>query len=237
MKRMVLVASAVLIAGGVPAQAADEPVSVPLGGGSLTVIAPEVKWSQPGMGCEDFPIEYRVSYPTASAAWWSIDGSVGTAAGARGDLVSLRGTAPGIVRDAARLCPETVGYGSMRIEVMARLSTTPEVAVSVPFTLTRMRSKIRLTKVMRDSVSTTVRGKVRAYHPRVGWQPGDGSVRVQFRKPGGRWRGFGTTVAAGGSLKGRFEWTRFRALPKGTSYRATFLANAKQEPAVSAVLR
>lgn len=237
MRRSVLVAPVLLIVAAVPAHAADEPVTVPLGDGSVTVIAPEVKWSQPGMGCEDFPIEYRVAYPSGVATWWSIEGGVGSAAGTRGDVVSLRGTAPGTVRDAARLCPETVGYGSMRVEVRARLSSTPDVAVSVPFTLTRMRTKVRLTKVTGDAGSTTVWGKVRAYHPRTGWQPGDGSVRIQFKKPGRSWRNFGTTTASGGELKGRFEWTRFRALPKGTSYRATFLANAKQEPAVSAVLR
>lgn len=233
MRRIVLVAPVLLVVTAVPAHAADEPVTVPLGEGSVTVIAPEVKWAEPGMGCEDFPIEYRVAYPPGAATWWSIEGGVGSAAGTRGDIVSLRGTAPGTVRDPARLCPETVGYGSMRVEVRARLSSTSDVAVSVPFTLTRMRSKVRLTKVRRDAGSTMVRGKVRAYHPRVGWQAGDGSVRIQFRRPGGKWRVFGTTTASGG----RFEWIVYRAQPKGTSYRARFLANAKQEPAVSAVLR
>lgn len=236
MRGLVAVASSAIILSGVPAQAADEPVSVPVAGGSLTVVAPEVKWSQPGSGCEDFAVQYRMSFSDPAVTWWSISGTGGTASGA-GDIVELRGTAPGMVTDQVRLCPEDVGYGSMRIAGTVRLSTSTPVAFTVPFTLTRMRTSVAITGIRGDAGSTTVRGKVRAYHPRFGWQPGEGSVRVEFKKPGSRWRGFGTTVASGGELKGRFEWTRYRTLPSGTKYRARYLEDPKQEPAVSAVKR
>ena len=237
MKGMFIAASAALVLPVLPAQAADEPVSFPVGSGTLTVIAPEVKWSQPGGACEDFPLTYRWAFDPSAVAWWRLQGQVQTVSGAIGDYVSLQGTDPGTVTDSVRLCPEVVGHGSMRLVAQAWTSAASAVPVSVPFTLTRMRTRLRITKIAGDARRTTVRGKVRAYHPRVGWQPGEGTVRVQFRKPGGRWRGFGTTLASGGSYKGRFEWTRYRVLPKRTKYRATFVENAKQDPAVSAVRR
>ena len=235
MKGMFIAASAALVLPVLPAQAADEPVSFPVGSGTLTVIAPEVKWSQPGGACEDFPLTYRWAFDPSAVAWWRLQGQVQTVSGAIGDYVSLQGTDPGTVTDSVRLCPEVVGHGSLRLVAQARTSASSPVPVSVPFTLTQMRTTVRITRVTVDAGSTTVRGKVRAYHPRVGWQPGEGSVRVQFRSPGGRWRAFGTTLASGGTYKGRFEWTLYRVLPNSTKYRATFVGNAKQGPAVSAV--
>jgi hypothetical protein len=229
--------SAAFVVAGAPARAADEPVTLRVGPGSLTVIAPEIKWSQPGSGCEDFSVEYRVAYPPGAATWWSVDGSVLTAQEVRADSFAVRGSSAGAVREAIRLCPDVVGYGSLRIAGSVRLSSSEAVPFAVPFTLTRMRTSVRLTKILRDTGRTTVRGRVRAYHPRVGWQPGEGSVRVEFKKPGSRWRGFGTTVASGGTYKGRFEWTRYRSLPPRTAFRARYLDNPKQEPGISAARR
>jgi hypothetical protein len=237
MKGLCVAAVAALSMSAVPARAADEPVSFQVGAGTLTVVAPEVKWSRPGPVCEDFAVEYRMSFPAGSGSWWSVDGGVVTAAGRQAAPVAVRGDAPGSVRSVVRLCPEMAGHGPLHIEISARLSDSATVPVSVPFTLTRMRTRITLTSVRGDAGRTTVRGKASAYHPRTGWQGAEGTVRVRFRAPGKRWRTFGTSMASGGALKGRFEWTRFRRLPAGTKYRAWFVADAKQESSVSAVRR
>ena len=44
MKRLFIAVSAALLLPVLPAQAADEPISFAVGSGTLSVIAPEVKW-------------------------------------------------------------------------------------------------------------------------------------------------------------------------------------------------
>lgn len=222
---------------GLPVQAADEAMTFETSGGSVTVIAPETTWNQPDALCEDFPITYRVGFDPSVSNRWRIDGQVLSSGGGIAAYVGLSGSSATSLRDDVRLCPSD-DTGTMTIEATATFSPSGSSAqIRVPFNISPMRTSLRITGVRRDAGSTTVRGKVLAYSPSKGRLAGAGSVRIRYKKPGRRWRGFGVTTASGGEFKGRFEWTLFRRLPQPVLFKAQFLPDTKQESATSKIVR
>jgi hypothetical protein len=232
MRSIIPIACAALVASAGPAGAADEPFTFTTDKGSVTVIAPEATWTLPDEPCETFPVDYKVAFDPAGTTSWQIDGHVRSPGRGIADYVSLDGQSAGTVRDEVRLC-DSDGHGTMTIDATVGFYPSgTTAAISVPFTVSRMRTAVRLTSVTRDATTTYLRGKALAFSPRLGKTGAQGSVRIDAKRPGKAWRKISVTPAWL-----HFEWTVFKVLPRGTTFRATLLANAKQEASTSKVLR
>lgn len=233
------VAGALALTPIAPVQAGT--ATAPTSLGAVAVTVPDSTW----IADECLEVPVRATAEVAGTVSWTADVSARRAGSGTGVSGGVLGEGPAPASSTLLLCPSTNGSGDYDVTVTVEARDygragqegwESSATGTTAFTLSRMESTTKLTKVTVRASTTTIKGRVTVRSSEYGVIGADfETVTLRQRPPGSSsWRKVGEGFT---DEMGRFTVTDYRARPSGTAYRATFGGDAVAGSSRSAALR